>query len=128
MPAGASAFTAYGPWEYKVDELTRGPDGHFQLVFTVRNASRQRLPFTITDFDASLIDADGRAIRRLGNLHAASVIGPAASLERIGLSYLEPGDQMRGRILFPGTKNFAPVELRIKEPVRSLTVNSYSMR
>jgi hypothetical protein len=128
VPTGASSFSNYGPWQYKVDELVRGPDGHFQLVFSVRNASRQRLPFSITDFDATLIDADGRGIRRLGNLHAASVTGPASSLERIGMSYLEPGDTMRGRVLFPGTKEFQPIQLRIKEPVRSLTTNSYPLR
>lgn len=128
MPAGAGSFSDYGPWQYKVDELARGPDGHFQLVFTVRNASRQRLPFSITDFDAYLIDSDGRSIRRLGNLHAASISGPASSLERMGMSYLEPGDTLRDRILFPGTKGFEPVQLRIKEPVRSLTTNSYPLR
>jgi hypothetical protein len=97
-------------------------------VFTVRNSSRQRLSFSITDFDAYLINADDRSIRRLGNLHAASVTGPASSLERIGMSYLEPGDTLRSRILFPGTKGWEPVKLRIKEPVRSLTTNNYPLR
>jgi hypothetical protein len=35
---------------------------------------------------------------------------------------------MRGRVLFPGTKGFEPIQLRIKEPVRSLTTNSYPLR
>jgi hypothetical protein len=128
VPAGAATFSEYGPWQFKVDELVRGPDGHYQLVFTVRNSSRQRLSFSITDFDAYLINADDRSIRRLGNLHAASVTGPASSLERIGMSYLEPGDTLRSRILFPGTKGWEPVKLRIKEPVRSLTTNNYPLR
>jgi hypothetical protein len=128
VPQGAASFVSYGPWEYKVDELARGPDGHFQAVFTVRNASQQRLPFSITDFEATLIDADGRGIRRLGNLYRASVTGPASSLVNAGMSYLEPGDEMRARIVFPGTNGFTPTQLRIKEPVRSLTVNSYPLR
>jgi hypothetical protein len=53
----------YGPWAFQVAELTRGPDGNYQAVVTVRNASQQRLEFTITDLDASLIDADGRSVR-----------------------------------------------------------------
>jgi|GEM_PF-5994689 len=128
VPAGAAGFVGYGPWAYKVDELVRGPDGHIQAVFTVRNASRQRLPFGITDFEAHLIDADGRSVRRLGNLYRAAPTGPAAALSPAGSSYLEPGDEMRGRILFPGTKGFEPAQLRLKEPVRSLTVNTYPLR
>lgn len=44
------------------------------------------------------------------------------------MSYLEPGDEIRARILFPNSKAFRPVKLRLKEPVRSLTTNTYPLR
>ncbi len=128
VPSGAASLQTYGPWQFKVDELLRGPDGHIQAVVTVRNASQQRLPFSITDIEAFVIDADGQSIRRLGNLYRVSPAGPADALVPAGMSYLEPGDQIRGRLFFANTKDFAPVQLRLKEPVRSLTVNTYPIR
>jgi len=119
----------YGPWTFKLDELVRGPDGNYQAVVTVRNASQQRLGFTVTDLDASLIDADGRTVRRLGNLYLASSTGPASALERnAATNYLEPGDQLRARLLFQGTAAFKPVQIRLKEPVRSGVVRTFPVR
>lgn len=111
-----------------MDELARGPDGHIQAVVTVRNASQQRLPFTITDIEAFLINEEGRTVQRLGNLYRVSPGGAVAALVNAGSSYLEPGDQIRGRLLFPDTRRFDPVQLRLKEPVKSQTVNTYPMR
>jgi hypothetical protein len=130
-PAGGAlgGLESYGPWGFKLDELVRGPDGNYQAVVTVRNASQQRLGFTITDLDASLIDADGRTIRRLGNLYLASSTGPASALERnASTNYLEPGDQLRARLLFQGTAGFKPVQIRLKEPVRSGAVRTFPVR
>ena len=110
-----------------MDELARGPDGHFQAVITVRNASQKRLPFSIADFDTYLIDADGTSIRRLGNLYRVNPSGPQSALELAGMSYLEPGDQLRARVFYPNTRTMQPTQLRIKEPVRSLTTNTYPL-
>jgi hypothetical protein len=128
LPAGASGYQAYGPGQFKVDQLLRGPDGDIQAVVSARNASEKRLPFSIADFDAYLIGEDGRTIRRLGNLYRLASAGPASALVLAGMSYLEPGDEIRARIVFPGTKDFQPAKLRLKEPVRSLTVNTYPLR
>jgi hypothetical protein len=131
-PAAGGAFggmQSYGPWSFQVAELARGPDGNYQAVVTVRNASQQRLGFTITDLDASLIDADGRTVRRLGNLYLASPTGPASALERNpSTNYLEPGDQLRARLLFQGTAAFDPVQIRLKEPVRSGATRTFPTR
>ncbi len=129
MPAGAASFQTYGPWQFKFDELKRGPDGHYQAVFTVRNASQQRQGFTITDIEAFLIGEDGRTVRRLGNVYQLSPEGSAEEIVRNpSPNYLEPGDQMRARMIFPGTKDFQPVQFRVKEPVSSQTTNTYPMR
>lgn len=131
-PSVGGAFGAaqtYGPWSFQIDELVRGPDGNYQAVLTVRNASQQRLGFTITDLDASLIDADGRTVRRLGNLYLASSTGPVSALERnAATNYLEPGDQLRARLLFQVTAAFKPVQIRLKEPVRSGAARTFPVR
>ena len=127
VPAGASAFQTFGPWEFKVDEMVRGPDGHIQAVVTVRNASSKRLPFTFTDIDAYLIDANGRTVQRHGNLYRVSPGGPVSALVNAGSSYLEPGDQLRGRLLFHPTKGFKPAQLRLEEPVKSQSSATYPM-
>jgi hypothetical protein len=127
VPAGAATFQPFGPWEFKVDAISRGPDGHIQMIVTVRNASNRQMPFTITDIDAHLIDANGRSVQRHGNLYRVTPDGPVAALVNAGSSYLEPGDQIRGRLLFPNTKEFAPVQLRLREPVKSQTVVTHPM-
>lgn len=128
VPAGASEFQTYGPWEFRVDELVRGPDGQLQAVLSVRNGSQQRLPFGAADLEVSVIDADGVSVQRLGNLYRVAPSGSAAALVNAGTSYLEPGDQIRVRLLFDRTKSFDPVRLRLKEPVRSQTLNTYPLR
>lgn len=131
-PASGGALggmQTYGPWSYGVEELVRGPDENYQAVVTVKNASQQRLGFTITDLDVSLIDKDGRTIRRLGNLYLPSSTGPVPALERnAATNYLEPGDQLRVRIAFPGTAAFEPTQIRVKEPVRSAQTRTFPVR
>ena len=50
-----------------------------------------------------------------------------AALVNAGASALEPGDEIRGRLLFHPSKGFTPAQLRLKEPVVSGTVNTYPM-
>jgi hypothetical protein len=127
VPAGAAAFQSYGPWDFKLDELLRGPDGHIQAVVTVKNASDRRLPFTVSDLEASLTDANGREIRRHGNLYRVTPAASVAGLVIAGSSTVEPGAEVRGRLLFPDTRAFRPVKLRLTEPVRSQASNTYDL-
>jgi hypothetical protein len=128
VPTEAATYQNYGGWDFKVDELVRGPDGHIQAVVSVRNASRTRMPFTITDLDAYLIDANGRTVQRHGNLYRVSPGGPVAALVNAGSSQLEPGDELRARLLFHPSKGFNPISLRLKEPVSSQRVNTHAIR
>jgi hypothetical protein len=128
-PAGgstSSGWQRYGIWSFKVDELGQGPDGHWQMVASVRSESRDKVGLNAAEIDAYLINADGEMLPEAGNLYKASVTGTAAGLEKLsGTQWMQQGDIVRVRLLFEGSAKVNPVTLRVKSCGGSPTTRNF---
>ncbi|MGR4866715.1 hypothetical protein [Caulobacter sp. LARHSG274] len=129
VPVGAGTFQTYGIWAFKVDELGRGPDGQWQAVVTVRNAANSRFGMVASEIKVFLINADGQSLVNWGDLYKASVIGPASALEKLsGVQWMEPGDQIRLRLRWDGSRTFKPTRLRLQSTGASATSRTFDLR
>ncbi len=128
LPSGAGGWQQYGPnWSFKVDQLSPGPDGHWQAVISARSENRVKVGMVSNEIEAFLIDEDGESVGHAGNLYRASVTGPAAGLEPIPTVWMQQGDIVRVRLLFPRSSAFRPVRFRLKNNGGNPTIRNFPM-
>lgn len=125
-PAGASSYQNYGVWDFKVDELSQGPDGHWQAVFMARAAASHRIGMVSSEIKLFLINEDGEVVVNWGELYKASVTGPSLGLEKVpGTLWMEKGDQARVRVRWDKSRHFKPVKLRMQSTGAGAVVRTF---
>lgn len=116
VSAGGGSYERYGDfWEFRVEEVLQGPDGHWQAVIGVRAAAAHRIGLVASELKAYLITADGEALQNWGELYKASVTGPSLGLETLpGTLWMEPGDEARVRLRWDRSRQVQPVKIRLQ--------------
>lgn len=123
-------YERYGEfWEFKVEEVLQGPDGHWQAVIGVRNTASHRLGLTVSEIKAYLINEDGEALQNWGELYKASVTGPSLGLEPVpGTMWMEQGDEARVRIRWDKSRAIRPLRIRLQSTGASGESKSFPIR
>lgn len=114
VPVGTETYSNYGIWDFRIEELKPGPDGHWQAVLWVRDAASYPVGMAPGQVTLVLIDEDGRTLRSDPLLYRASVPGPITGLQVIPQTlWMEKGDEIRLRVVFDNSAGFQPVRFRI---------------
>lgn len=132
-PTRLGAVGGYGRygefWEFRVEDVLQGPDGHWQAVIGVRNAASHRLGLTASEIKVYLITQDGEAIQNWGELYKASVAGPSLGLEQLpGTLWMEPGDEARVRVRWDKSRAIRPLKIRLQSTGASGESKSFPIR
>lgn len=114
VPVGTEIYSNYGIWDFRIEELKPGPDGHWQALLWVRDAASYPVGMAPGQVTLVLIDEDGRMLRSDPLLYRASVTGPSTGLQLIPQTlWMEKGDEIRLRIVFHNSAGFEPTRFRI---------------
>ena len=107
-------YANYGIWDIRIESLERDAAGNFQAVVWVRDAASYRVGLTTDGVSITMFDSDGRSIATASTLYRASVTGTWSQLEAIPETmWMEKGDEIRVRLIFPHSGQFDPVRLRL---------------
>jgi hypothetical protein len=113
-PEARAAGTVAGKlFDFSIQKVERDAEtGEWQMVLGVHNSYEARLGVVPTSFSATLIDADGNPVRWDGNLYKASEPGR----EPVdGTLWLEPGESLRVRLHFAGSKKLRPARVKLDD-------------
>lgn len=113
-PTDTSVYANYGIWDIRIESMTRDAQGNWQAVVWVRDAASYRVGLTTDGVCITMFDSDGRSIATASTLYRASVQGTWSQLEAIPQTmWMEKGDEIRVRLIFPHSAKFDPVRLRV---------------
>ena len=107
-------YSNYGIWDFRIESIERDEQGLWQAVVWVRDAATRRVGLAEEGVMITMFDSDGRSIATYGTLFRASVTGSLQELETIPQTmWMEKGDEIRVRLVFPRSAGFDPVRLRL---------------
>ena len=123
-------YDRYGDfWQFRIDEVVQGPDGHWQAVIGVRAAAGHRIGLTASELKVYLISADGETLQNWGELYKAGVLGPSLGLEPLpGTLWLEPGDEARVRVRWDKSRKVQPLKVRLQSTGATGESRTFSMK
>lgn len=126
--AALGQYSNYGIWDFKIEELAPGPDGHWQAVVRVRDAATWRVGLSQDGVLLTLFDEDGRSVASNGILYRASVPGAHAQIEAIPQTmWMEKGDEIRVRLFVPDSVRFKPVRIRLGSGDRETFTRTFAL-
>ncbi len=109
-----SHYANYGIWDIRIESMERDSQGNWQAVVWVRDAASYRVGLTTDGVCITIFDSDGRSIATASTLYRASVPGTWSQIEAIPETmWMEKGDEIRVRLIFPHSAKFDPVRMRV---------------
>ena len=123
-----AGFENYGNWQFRVDEVLVGSDGEWQAVIAARNLQQSRLGMVASEIKAAIITADGESLQNWGELYRASSQGGGMGLDPVpGTLWVEPGDTVRFRLRFAGSRGLQPSRIRLSSTGATAQSHEFSL-